>query len=260
MNDGDISLNLSLDDKDFVVTVRNSGKLLRELRSDLTRAGDGADSAQRHFSSFSTKLRHTVMLLAAVRFAAMDFYDVFLKPPSSILQTSGEIERLTKLMGGLSKATTDSGRKSEALTNTKYILDLAKNAPFEVKALADSLVKLKSGGIDPTNGSMQALIDSVARFGGTSETLHRASVAIQQMAGKGVISMEELRQQLGEAIPTAMRMMAEGMGMSMADLTKQVSLGAVESTDALRRMFTVMEFYNKGAASEMMTTLSLIHI
>ena len=32
--------------------------------------------------------------------------------------------------------------------------------------------------------------------------------AIQQMSGKGVISMEELRQQLGEAVPDAMRMLA----------------------------------------------------
>jgi tape measure domain-containing protein len=254
MTDGDIVLNLSLDDKDFAITVKNSGKVLRELRADLDKTATGVTSVQRHFGSFSTSLRHTVMSLAAVRFAAMDFYDVFLKLPSAILQTSGEIEKLTKLMGGLSQATTEAGRKNEALANTQYILDLAKKAPFEVKALADAFVKLKAGGLDPTNGSMQALTDSVARFGGTSETMHRAAVAIQQMAGKGVISMEELRQQLGEAVPTAMRMMAEGMGMSMAELTKQVSLGAVESGDALRRMFTVMEFYNRGAAAEMMDT------
>lgn len=74
------------------------------------------------------------------------------------------------------------------------------------------------------------------------------------MAGKGVISMEELRQQLGEAVPDAMRLMAEGMGISMAELTKRVSLGTVEPTDALRRMFTMMEFQNRGAALKMMDT------
>ena len=41
-----------------------------------------------------------------------------------------------------------------------------------------------------------------AQFGGDSEIpLKRAAIAIQQMSGKGVISMEELRQQLGEAVP-----------------------------------------------------------
>lgn len=254
MADGDISISLTLDDKDFTVTVKNTGKILRELRQDLNTAATGVDGIQKHFGSFTTNLRHTVMSLAAVRFAMMDVYDVFLRLPKAILESSGEIERLTKLMGGLSKASTEAGRLKEATDNTKRILELAKNAPFEVNSLANAFVKLKSGGIDPTNGSLQALIDSVARFGGDSQSLHRASVAIQQMAGKGVISMEELRQQLGESIPDAMRMMAEGMGMTMGDLTKQVSLGAVESTDALRRMFTMMEFYNRGAAKDMMET------
>lgn len=254
IDSGDIVLDLRLDDKDFAVTVRNSGKLLRELRGDLDRAATGAEGVQKHFSSFSATFRHTVMSLAAVRFALMDFYDVFLRLPGSILQTSGEMERLTMLMKGLSKATTEVARAQEAAQNKSFILDLAKNAPFEISAISNALVKLKSGGIDPTNGSLQSLIDSVARFGGDSQSLARASVAIQQMAGKGVISMEELRQQLGEAVPDAMKLMAEGMGISIGELTKKVSLGAVESGDALRRMFTMMEFHNRGAAKEMMET------
>lgn len=254
IDNGDIVLDLRLDDKDFAVTVRNSGKLLRELRGDLDRAATGAENVEKHFGSFSAGFRHTVMSLAAVRFALMDFYDIFLRLPASILQTSGEMERLTMLMKGLSKATTDIARTQEAIQNKSFILDLAKNAPFEISAISNALVKLKSGGIDPTNGSLQALIDSVARFGGDSQALARSSVAIQQMAGKGVISMEELRQQLGEAVPDAMKMMAEGMGISIGELTKKVSLGAVESGDALRRMFTMMEFHNRGAAKDMMET------
>jgi tape measure domain-containing protein len=253
-DDGDIVLDLRLDDKNFSVTVKNSGRLLSELRGNLQKAADGANDTQRHFNSLSTSFRHTVMSLAAVRFAMMDVHDVFLRLPMSILRTSGEIERMTKLMEGLSKASTDAARAQEAADNTKFILDKAKNAPFEIEALSNAFVKFKSGGLDPTNGSLQALIDSVARFGGDSQSLARASVAIQQMAGKGVISMEELRQQLGEAVPDAMRLMAEGMGISMAELTKRVSLGTVESTDALRRMFTMMEFHNRGAALKMMDT------
>jgi len=110
---------------------------------------------------------------------------------------------------------------------------LAQTTPFDLKSLGDSFLKLKSAGIDPLDGSLKALVDGVAAFGGTSDTLHRASIAIQQMAGKGVISMEELRQQLGEAVPTAMKAMAAGMNMSVQELTQKLSQVLPQAVDTL---------------------------
>lgn len=254
MSDGDISINLRLDDRDFSVTVRNANRLLSELRRNLDVTATGIRGVENHFNSFTTKLRHTVMTLASVRFAMMDIHDVFLQLPKAILRSSGEVERLTKLMEGLSKETTEAGRQQEALANTKFVFNIAQNAPFEVKAISDAFVKLKIAGLDPASGSLQTLIDSLARFGGTSEHLHRASVAIQQMTGKGVISMEELRQQLGEAMPTAMRAMAQGTGLTMGALVDKISRGTVEATSALERMFAVLKVENDGAALKMMDT------
>lgn len=252
MSDGDISINLRLEDKDFSVTVRNAGRLLSELRQNLNATASGANAAKQHFSSFTTQLRHTVMTLASIRFALMDIHDVFLQFPKAILKSTGEVERMTKLMEGLSKETDELRRKQEAAANTKFVFNLAQNAPFEVKALSDAFIKLKIAGLDPTNGSLQTLVDSIARFGGTSEHMHRASVAIQQMVGKGVISMEELRQQLGEAMPTAMQAMAKGTGLSMSDLVNKISKGTVEAKSALERMFAVLKTENDGAALKMM--------
>jgi tape measure domain-containing protein len=62
------------------------------------------------------------------------------------------------------------------------------------------------------------MTDGVAAFGGTDDVLKRATIAIQQMSGKGVIQMEELRQQLGEAMPRAVELMARSMGVSMPQL------------------------------------------
>jgi tape measure domain-containing protein len=131
---------------------------------------------------------------------------------------------------------------------------MAQNAPFEVKALGDAFVKMKVGGIDPANGSLQALVDSVARFGGNGESLKRAATAIQQMGGKGVISMEELRQQLGEAVPDAMQALATGVGLTMGQLTKEIAKGTVQAAGNLDRMFAVLAVQNRGAAAEMANT------
>lgn len=252
MNAGDISINLRLDDKDFSVTVKNSGRLLRELRQDLLKVSGVAETAEHRFHSFSGHFKSFMMTIAATRFALMDIHQVFLALPQSIAKASGDIERMQKLMAGLSKETNELKRNQEGISDAKFVFGLAKNAPFEVKALSDAFVKLKTAGLDPTNGSLQTLVDSVARFGGTSEHLHRASIAIQQMTGKGVISMEELRQQLGEAVPTAMKAMATGVGMSMGQLVDKISKGTVESRSALERMFAVLKVENDGAALRMM--------
>lgn len=54
-------------------------------------------------------------------------------------------------------------------------------------------------------------------------------LAIQQMASKGTVSLEELRLQFAERIPGAMAIAAASMNMSMLEFTKRVSNGELGS-------------------------------
>ena len=56
-----------------------------------------------------------------------------------------------------------------------------------------------------------------------------AFLALQQMMAKGVVSMEELRRQLGERMPTAFDTMARAVGVSQGELSKLISTGQVTS-------------------------------
>jgi tape measure domain-containing protein len=173
---------------------------------------------------------------------------------ASVIKINAEYEKQTVLLKNLSRESTEAGKAMEAKRSQQYIWDLATKAPFSLQSLTDSFVKFKAGGIDPTNGSMKALVDSVAAFGGSSEQLKRASVAIQQMAGKGVVSMEELRQQLGEAVPDAMKLMANAMNMTMNDFVDAVSKGTVVAKPALQKMLAEMNRVHGGASEQMMNT------
>lgn len=250
----EIKVVLTLDDKGFKVGIRDANGTLKQFEQNLASTAKSVANVENHFTSLGAKAHQLVMTMGMARFALMDLRDIFLSLPLAVLKTSGEIERLTKLMEGLSKETDDAKRKLEAAANTKFLFNMAQNAPFEVKALGDAFVKLKTGGLDPTNGSLKSLVDGVAKFGGSSEQLKRAAIAIQQMSGKGVVSMEELRQQLGEAVPNAMEAMARGMRMSMSELTERVSKGTVEASNAIDKMLIVMGLQNAGAAAEMMNT------
>lgn len=259
MNAGDIKSTLTLENGSFKVELQKAGVLLKQFEKNLETTSKSVKRIEEHTHSFSARMRHAITSVSLARGAMSNLNVIFLGLPTAIASASGEIERMQKLMSGLAKSSQEvvSGNKTAAETAsswTSYIFNLSKNAPFEVNAISDSFVKLKTAGLDPTDGSLQSLIDSVAKFGGSSEQLKRASVAIQQMGGKGVISMEELRQQLGEAVPDAMQNMAIGTGMSMADLVKAISKGTVESRSALDRMFTVMKIKNEGAAQAMIDT------
>lgn len=256
INVGDVVVKLELDDRGFHAKVVGATSELSDMAAQMRRTARSAEVLEKHTQSLGRRFRDLVITLGNLRFVMMDINDVFLRLPMSILKTAGELERLQQLMTGLSAQTDDAKRKLEGMRDMNFVIGLAKNAPFEIGALADTFVKLKTAGIDPTNGSMQALVDSVAKFGGTGETLKRASIAIQQMAGKGVISMEELRQQLGEAVPTAMKAMADGMGIGMQELAKIVSSGTLKAEMPLRKMLLQMTVENAGAAEEMMQTWS----
>lgn len=251
---GEIKVVMSLDDGDFVMKTTKNGQVVSEMRKNLEKTGSAAKGFERHLHSLGSTFHDTIFTLSLLRFALHDIHDIFLGFPKAVMATTGEFERMTQLLSGMSKETEKAKREAEGLAGVKFVVGMAKNAPFEIKALTDSFVKFKSAGLDPANGSMQALVDSVARFGGNSDVLHRASIAIQQMAGKGVVSMEELRQQLGEAVPNAINLMAAGSGVSMAKLANEIKKGTVTATSALNNMFVAMSVENHKAAEDMMGT------
>lgn len=203
-----------------------------------------------------THLRDWMIVIGQARAAFLNLKMVTTDIYGSILGVSSQFERLRKLMEGLSKQTEPVARLQEVNEKMEYLLNLSKNAPFAISELQNAFIKFDTVGLQPANGSLNALVDAVAAFGGSGQELERAGVAIQQMMGKGVVSMEELRQQLGEAVPTAMKAMADAAGMSVGQLTNLISKGVVESKSAIALMLGEFSRLYGGAAQSMMETAS----
>ncbi|EEW8081279.1 phage tail tape measure protein [Escherichia coli] len=216
------------------------------------RSGASGHSGKSNEGGMFSGLRGNIFLLGEIGDAARTVTDIMFGWQKPIVEAAAEMERMRVMLRGLNKEKSNPGQA--AADDMKYIVDMAQNAPFAMQALTDSFVKFRSAGLDPTDGSMKALVDSVARFGGDSELLKRAAVAVQQMSGKGVVSMEELRQQLGEAVPNAMQAMADAAGITMGELTKAVASGTVEAKQALSLMFVGLRAENENAAKDMMQT------
>lgn len=242
------------DGKGLTAELQRLGGNVDNFAGKINKASNDLTAIRKRTTGVVAGFRDIVVSLSSVQtlfYQAQFYVGGFLK---KIVDGNAQYERMTVLLHGLSKATTQAGKDLEAAGDLKFIRNMAKTAPFELAAISDSFVRLKTIGIDPMQGGLKALTDSVAAFGGDSETLKRATLAIQQMAGKGVISMEELRQQLGEAVPNAVALMARSVRMGYGEFVKAVSEGKVRAGPAIEAFFQEAERVYGGAGQRMMDT------
>lgn len=78
---------------------------------------------------------------------------------------------------------------------------------------------------ETTKRTFRGMIMAGSALGRTSEEVEGGLLALQQIAGKGKVSMEELRQQLGERLPGAMNIAARAMSVTPQELEAMVAKG-----------------------------------
>lgn len=249
-NAGNIAVGLVLNGADAFV-----GRVNKSAQS-LDKYGNSAKTAGRNTENWLHQTRDAVIVLGLARSAVENLSFMLTSIPRAIIQQNAQLERSQVLIAGMDKnADSYADAMERARKTVSDLVNMSSSSPFSVQAIADSYAKLQAADIDKTAESMEALVNASAKAGTNSEGLKRASIAIQQMSGKGVISMEELRQQLGESIPTAMQLMANASGMKMGEMVKKISTGTMEAKSALRELFNEMAFTSMGAAEAMAQTI-----
>lgn len=85
---------------------------------------------------------------------------------------------------------------------------------------------------------LDAVLVAARANGATDEQRSRALEALSQIVAKTVVSQEELRQQLGEAIPGASQAMARGLGLTVLELNELIESGSLAAERALPALAT----------------------
>ncbi|MBH0032985.1 tape measure protein, partial [Pseudoalteromonas sp. SWYJZ98] len=111
-----------------------------------------------------------------------------------------------------------------------FLRKTANDSGVGVGGLSDSFVKfsasMKSANVpaQQSNELFASLTRAAGSLGLGAERTSLALDALSQIASKGVVSMEELRQQLGDSLPGALSLTAKGLGITDAELVKLVEL------------------------------------
>ena len=254
MSIGVVTVELELRDGDFTLRARNAENVIRQLGATASQTSTGFNTLSTAQSSLLPKMRDMTVIAYGLIGAFSTLKGTVGELGIQIIKANSEMERMRVLLGGLSHASTKEGQIAEANRDLTALYSIAQKAPFALLELSNAFVKMKAVGLTDVEGKLKSLTNAIASFGGDNTTLHRATVAIQQMASKGVISMEELRQQMGEAVPDAIAAMAFGMGKSTSVLIAEISKGTVAAVPAINAMLRELERRHSDSAAIMMQT------
>lgn len=133
-----------------------------------------------------------------------------------------------------------------AQVSTKYGLALAGTTKQYMQFVAAT----KSSGfaLEDVQKIFEQVAGTAAVLGLSQQQVELTMLALTQMASKGTVSMEELRQQLGEQIPGAVNLFAESMGLSVSAFTKLVESGGVSAKEILKFGNILEKTYGNGFA------------
>ncbi|MFO0051596.1 MAG: tape measure protein, partial [Dolichospermum sp.] len=158
------------------------------------------------------------------------------------------LQRRFKFLGGSTE-----GGKAEF----NYAKDIANklNVPSEVAANSYSQLaiaakdsKMEGQGVKEL---FEGITSSLSALGINGQDASLVFMAYTQILAKGKLSMEELRQQLGEKFPPAMGVFAKAMGVSVPEMNALVASGSVLSQDILPKVAKVLkEDYGNAAADQ----------
>lgn len=166
----------------------------------------------------------------------------------SMLDTGDQFEKLGKRMASL-MGSVEAGEQA-----TAWIKRFAKETPLEVADVAEAFALLKSYGLDPMDGTLQALVDKNEQLGGGMERLQGIASALGQAYAKQKLQTEEILQLVERGVPV-WGMLEKITGKNAAQLSKLASEGRL-GRDVIAALTKEIGASAEGAAAEGMGTLT----
>lgn len=194
---------------------------------------DSIDNAARRIATFAV----AAGTIAAGAAAALG---------KSVINVSAQFESLNVRLEAL-EGSAEKGRKA-----LEWVEDFAQKTPLSLSETANAYAKLRTFGIDPTNGSLMAAVDTMAMAGESAAYLDGIVLAMGQAWTKQKLQGEEALQLIERGVPV-WDLLSESMGVSVEkvqELSQKGKLGRKE----MQLLFDAMGKRGAGASEKMSKT------
>ena len=228
--------------------------------------GMGGDEQEGMFGNMMGFMASASAMLAPITTMAASLAPLFLPLMPIIAGIGGAIRmvmpQLSKLFDGIQRVealqrrfTFLGGSKAGGIAELNYAKGVANqmNVSSEVSANAYSQLAIAAKGTKMEGQGVKDLFEgitaSLSALGISGQDASLVFMAYTQIMAKGKLSMEELRQQLGEKFPPAMGVFAKAMGVSVSELNDLIASGSILSQDILPKVAKVLNLdYGKSAS------------
>jgi tape measure domain-containing protein len=166
----------------------------------------------------------------------------------SIVTTGMEFEVLSRQIQAV------MGSESEAARALEWIDEFTLKTPLQVEEVAQAFNMLKAIGIDPMNGSLQALVDASSFTAQGFEGLMGITRQMGQAWAKDRLAGEEILR-LRERMVPVFDLLADKMGKSTKEIQKMSEAGDL-TREHILLLFEAMGEKYAGAAAIQMDTLA----
>ena len=204
---------------------------VNQIGSNVTNMARNSQSGFNNVSRAVDGLRSTIHSVIGV-LGAIQVANVFSGFVDEIKKVDREYNGFIAMMN---VTTGDIKQSAEAYENIKGI---AMAYGISIESLAKSYAKLRASTKDvlstkETDRLFESFTATASVLHAEQYTVERMFNAIIQMASKGQVHMEELKQQLGEHLPGALALAAKAMKMDMGTMIDEMKKGNIAARDLL---------------------------
>lgn len=165
-----------------------------------------------------------------------------------------QVQRLETAFAAIYDSSTRGGAQLE------YLREMSARLGLEFYSTAEAAKTFfASGQGTALTGELNSIYEGFSKAGAalalSGDQMQSVFVALGQMMSKGKVQAEELRGQLGEALPGAFTIAAKAMGVTTAELDKMMEDGKLLAEDLLPKMSEALEQKYAAAAENAANSL-----
>lgn len=217
----------------------------------------GFKKGVKEVQSALNSLKSSFLTLAGALGAGLGFTQLI----SNLKDTAVQLSVAKSTLENVSKTTktfeTEMGAVNVEITNyaenLEFVKRLSRDYSQDLVSLTENFAQFHAA-CEGTNLSLEnqkmvfeSLTKAAAYYHMSADRSKDMMTAITQMMSKGKVSAEELRRQLGNALPGAFNLMAAAMGVSTAQLEDMMKKGQVVSAEVLPKFAAMLNQVTQNA-------------
>lgn len=232
--------NLADAETRLIGTSERSANALNTLAAATNKAAAGARDGSKAFSLFESNGRTTLSFVQRMRGEVLALASAYVGFQGAMNLAGGAVDAFKVRQQALVKIGVVVGTdQSKINAEWAYMQGLAEKLGISIETVAQSYTKfaVSAKAVGLSMNESKFIYESVAKAGRvyhlSADDMNGVFRALEQMLSKGQVYAEELRGQLGERLPAAVAMFAEGTGRTIPELIKALEKGEVSGKEVV---------------------------